>query len=478
MKRSSIVLPQIESESLDDLISLRRQILKVRRWFEKVLEAIEKKIAELQAIEACVKQLEEQQRLRQEQARSMVRLDARGQIFSVPREHLLLAKDSFFSAMLGSGHWQPGLDDTYFIDVSGAILEHALKLLREPDNETAVSYLSGYEKMLLNEALDLLHLPQIEFSLRDLAACGLAKVSYSDFMGHTRGSVNSVRFSSDNSFVASASDDGTIRLWNRATSACTAVIEVVASEYGVWEACLSADDRTVVAVVWSTLQVWDVTSGSCEAMLRNPGQVFCVAVSSDASIVCSGCGDCLVRVWSPATNEVRVLEGHGGTVYAMCMSSDATFIVTGSADSTLRIWDLSEDTCTAVLEGHQKNKNVIAVCLSSDDSLVVSGSVDKTVKLWDVSSASCVATLSGHTNSVVSVCISTDKRMVVSGSNDFTARIWDVATAACLMSLQHNHFVKSVCLSSDGAFILTGSCRPDAQTDDYSGIVRLWSIAL
>lgn len=94
------------------------------------------------------------------------------------RDHLLLAENSSFTTMLASAHWQPKEDGTYFIDVSIVAFEHVLKLLREPENVTAVAYLSAFEKVRLNETLEFLHLPPLRLGWRDIAGCDIVDPTY------------------------------------------------------------------------------------------------------------------------------------------------------------------------------------------------------------------------------------------------------------------------------------------------------------
>ncbi|KAK4168585.1 beta transducin-like protein HET-D2Y [Cladorrhinum sp. PSN259] len=287
--------------------------------------------------------------------------------------------------------------------------------------------------------------------------------------GH-RDSVFSVAFSPDSKWVASGSDDKTIKIWDAATGSCTQTLEghriyvnsVAFSPDSKWVAS-GSDDKTI--------KIWDAATGSCTQTLEgHRGYVNSVAFSPDSKWVASGSYDKTIKIWDAATGScTQTLEGHYGYVNSVAFSPDSKWwVASGSRDNTIKIWDAATGSCTQTLEGHRNS--VISVAFSPDSKWVASGSDDKTIKIWDAAIGSCTQTLEGHRSSVNSVAFSPDSKWVASGSYDKTIKIWDTATGSCTQTLEgHSDFVFSVAFSPNLKWVASGS---------YDNTIKIWDAAI
>jgi WD40 repeat protein len=294
--------------------------------------------------------------------------------------------------------------------------------------------------------------------------------------GHT-GPVNSVAISPDGTWLATTSDDQTVRIWDRTTGTCTATLtghtgpvnSVAISPDGTWLATTS-DDQTV--------RIWDRTTGTCTATLTgHTDRAKSVAISPDGTWLATTSHEG-VRIWDPVTGTcTATLTGHTGPVLSVAISPDGTWLATTSEDETVRIWNPTTGFCKATLTGH--TDAVESVAISPDGTWFATTGHDRTVRIWDRtiaaagtvriwgrSTATCTAPLTGHSRPVLSVAISPDGTWLATTSEDETVRIWDRMSAAQTASRSgHTDAVKSVAISPDGTWLAT--CG-----DDRS--VRLW----
>jgi len=237
--------------------------------------------------------------------------------------------------------------------------------------------------------------------------------------------IGRIAFSPDGSFLASPSDDETIRLWDTRSGAC--------------------------------LRTWQ----------GHTDRVYSVAWSPDSQRLASASNDRTIRLWHVRQdNNLRILKGHTESVLSVAWSPNGQHLASASADQTIRLWGADDGKHLRTLEGH--TNWVTCVAWSPDGRRLASTSWDETVRIWDFASGEYRQTLQGHNNQINSVSWSPDGQYLASASNDATIQLWDPDTGMALRVLQaHTGQLQCAFFSNDGRWLASKGQNKDNK-------VRLW----
>ena len=206
-------------------------------------------------------------------------------------------------------------------------------------------------------------------------------LGYIIYSGHTQ-PVTAVVWSPNSTWIASGSDDHTVRVWD--TTNGGHVFTYRGHKDSVTAVAWSRDGKRIASASWDdTVQVWDATNGGHVLTYRgHSASVNAVAWSPDGRWIASGSSDHTMQVWD-ATNGGRVFiiyRGYTEAVTAMAWSPDSRWIASGSSDHTMQVWDATNGG--HVLIYHRYMDSVTAVAWSPDGKRIASGSDDHTVQVW------------------------------------------------------------------------------------------------
>jgi WD40 repeat protein/serine/threonine protein kinase len=280
------------------------------------------------------------------------------------------------------------------------------------------------------------------------------------------GPVTSVAFSPDGATVVTASEDGSVKIWDvRMKSPPPRALTLERPR----EALISPDGGRVFISDGPVGQLRDARTWQPLGRTITHGDLlFVAAFSRDGARLATGSWDDTARIWdatsgAPLTEPLR----HERDVSALAFSPDGRRLVTVSTDHTARLWEVGTGRpATPPLEHPDE---VFSAEFSPDGARLVTAGRDGVVRLWSATDGLRLAETRTHRGLLYQVRFSPDGTRFITASADRTAQVFDARTCEPLLPpVRHDQGVLSAGFSPDGTRLLTTS-------DD--GGTRVWDAA-
>lgn len=269
---------------------------------------------------------------------------------------------------------------------------------------------------------------------------------------------------------ASASADGSVKIWDlgnfmdykkKKETLLHPETTLVGHSRGINEVCWSNGGDPFVATASDdkTLRLWDAQTGDALVELRGHDNfVFCCEYNGPSNLLVSGSFDETVKLWDVRSGEcVCTLPAHSDPVTSVSFNRDSSCVVSASHDGLIRVWDVCTGECLKTIFA-SGNPPVSHVTYAPNGKYVLAGTLDSAIRLWPISvagKARCSKTYSCdfHTNSkycIVSrfmVAQPERRQCIVSGSETGHVVLYDVHTCKVHQVLDKVH--KDVVLAVD-----------------------------
>lgn len=234
--------------------------------------------------------------------------------------------------------------------------------------------------------------------------------------------------------VISASNDGTLKLWDLPTGENTLLLRGHYTR--VSDVAVTSDGQMAVSVGWDqTLRLWDLRQRAEEYPEGHRDAIERIIVSPCGTWVVTAAKDRCLKIWESASRTVwRTLRGHTHWVCALAMSPGGEWLASASWDRTIKIWSfatgLEEDSLST------GEDPVSALVLHPLSTVLIGGTTKGMLMRWDLKTHALLDALPAHDEGIQALALTPDGTSLFSVSTDRTLKQWDVETGKLRWSLQ------------------------------------------
>jgi WD40 repeat protein len=255
------------------------------------------------------------------------------------------------------------------------------------------------------------------------------------FQAHSKGIWQIKPSPFNNDYVATCSEDNTVKIWNNFDWT------IIHTSSGVTE-LEWLDKYTLASAKFYSGEVIirSIITGQIKRTITTNRRVDSVKFLNNKIHLAVGVFDDIYIYNINNGNLVSSFKGYLFQFNDLIEISDNLLACSGW-DNSVRIWNFFSNTFKFNLTGHT---GYVSSLKQINPNILASGSYDGTIKLWNIASGQLIRTLTGHTSVIHASIDLLNPQTLVSGSINGEIKLWNWSTGKCLSTIQTNSEIESL----------------------------------
>ena len=266
--------------------------------------------------------------------------------------------------------------------------------------------------------------------------------------------------SNDLSRLYTGGDDGALRVWDLNSISNSIVLQPRHSNK-IYSLARSANSKYLATASWDrSVFLWDTHANERTAAITVRPQVFSMTFSPTGRWIAAAGTDGQVDFIN--TLRMQVVNRRHTTpkarIHAIAyIPNKSEDLVLGDGKGALRLWSIRKGQEKYISNAHKLE--ILALTVDPTGATIASAGIDKKIKLWDTKLKFLSEIPDAHARYITALRFMPEHEYLASGGGDYVVRIWDTRTGKKVFGpfAGHKGDVEEIEFSPDGKYMFTSS---------------------